>query len=247
MSDDSNSTIYDGPLVVLVNRLSASASEIFAGAIQDYKRGIVVGNQTFGKGTVQALQTLSHGQLKLTHAKFYRISGDSTQNLGVIPDIRLPAIYDREEIGESALPEAMQWDQINTATFDAYPDISQFIIKLDESHKLRVKSDPDFIFLNKSLIRLDEIKNKTLVSLNEKVRRKEYLESRNLLLDIENERRKTKGKETYTSIKEMKEAQKKEEEANEDKPAYEHQSDESRAYLIESAQVVIDLINIKNN
>ena len=98
---------YDGPLVVLINRLSASASEIFAGAIQDYQRGIIVGDRSFGKGTVQTLIPLTEGQLKITESKFYRISGDSTQHRGVVPDIDFPSIYDPDEIGESSLDHAL--------------------------------------------------------------------------------------------------------------------------------------------
>ncbi|MGJ8686783.1 MAG: S41 family peptidase, partial [Spongiibacteraceae bacterium] len=109
------SAFYDGPLLVFINRMSASASEIFAGAIQDYKRGLVIGTQSFGKGTVQSVNALSHGQLKLTESKFYRVSGDSTQNRGVIPDILFPALYDKENIGESILDNALHWDQIRTA------------------------------------------------------------------------------------------------------------------------------------
>ena len=99
----------------MINRLSASASEIFAGAIQDYGRGIVVGEQSFGKGTVQSLVPLQEGQLKITESKFYRISGDSTQHRGVIPDITYPSLFDPDEIGESALDNALAWDQIAPA------------------------------------------------------------------------------------------------------------------------------------
>ncbi len=104
---------YEGPLVVLINRLSASASEIFAGAIQDYERGIIVGDRSFGKGTVQTMVPLTEGQLKITESKFYRISGDSTQHRGVVPDLVFPSLYDPEEIGESSLDHALNWDQIN--------------------------------------------------------------------------------------------------------------------------------------
>ncbi|MGL4564612.1 MAG: carboxy terminal-processing peptidase, partial [Halioglobus sp.] len=114
------STYYDGPMVVLINRLSASASEIFAGAIQDYQRGLIVGNRSFGKGTVQTLIPLTEGQLKITESKFYRISGDSTQHRGVVPDVEFPAIYDDEEIGESALDHALNWDQINPVRHQRY-------------------------------------------------------------------------------------------------------------------------------
>ena len=96
------SNYYDGPLAVMINRLSASASEIFAGAIQDYGRGIIVGEQSFGKGTVQSLVALQEGQLKITESKFYRISGESTQHRGVLPDILFPSLFDPTQIGESA-------------------------------------------------------------------------------------------------------------------------------------------------
>jgi carboxyl-terminal processing protease len=104
---------YDGPMAVMIDRLSASASEIFAGALQDYGRAIVVGDQSFGKGTVQTLVDLPEGQLKITESKFYRISGDSTQHRGVIPDIRYPSLLQHDEIGESALDKALDWDRIS--------------------------------------------------------------------------------------------------------------------------------------
>ena len=105
--------VYQGPIAVLINRLSASASEIFAGAMQDYQRALVIGGQSFGKGTVQTIQPLNHGQLKLTIAKFYRVSGQSTQNRGVIPDISFPSLFDPKEIGESSLPNALPYTEIS--------------------------------------------------------------------------------------------------------------------------------------
>ncbi|MCP4693244.1 MAG: tail-specific protease, partial [Desulfobacterales bacterium] len=110
LKDEDGKIAYDGPLVVLVNRLSASASEIFTGAIQDYGRGVVVGGRTFGKGTVQSLRRLKQGQLKYTVAKFYRVSGKGAQYRGVLQDILFPAVYNKDEIGESALPNAFPWD-----------------------------------------------------------------------------------------------------------------------------------------
>ena len=106
----------------MINRLSASASEIFAGAIQDYGRGIIVGEQSFGKGTVQSLVALQEGQLKITESKFYRISGESTQHRGVLPDILFPSLFDPTQIGESALDNALAWDQIAPARFNRYND-----------------------------------------------------------------------------------------------------------------------------
>ena len=109
--------VWDKPMLVLVNRYSASASEIVAGAIQDYKRGFVVGQRTFGKGTVQSLESLSEGQIKITESKYYRINGMSTQNKGVIPDIELPVTWDIESVGESSYPTAMEWDVIRWNNF----------------------------------------------------------------------------------------------------------------------------------
>jgi carboxyl-terminal processing protease len=124
------SSYYEGPLLVLINRLSASASEIFAGAIQDYDRGLVVGDRSYGKGTVQTMVPLTEGQLKITESKFYRISGDSTQHRGVVPDIVFPSLYDPEEIGESALEHALDWDQINPVRHRRYSNIDSLVPQL---------------------------------------------------------------------------------------------------------------------
>ncbi|MDP7389349.1 MAG: carboxy terminal-processing peptidase, partial [Pseudomonadales bacterium] len=135
---------WDGPLAVMVNRLSASASEIFAGAIQDYGRGIVIGSQTFGKGTVQTLIPLNRGQLKLTAAKFYRVSGESTQHQGVTPDILFPTLVDDEQIGESTLDNAMPWDMIKPASFTPHSRLSSHIQTLQLRHDQRAANDPHF-------------------------------------------------------------------------------------------------------
>ncbi len=245
LANEENQVVYTGPLAVLVNRLSASASEIFAGAIQDYQRGIVIGGQTFGKGTVQALQPLTHGQLKITHAKFYRISGDSTQNLGIIPDIAFPPIYDKDEIGESALPEALKWDQIDPVEYRPYAAIHQYLPQLISQHEKRTENNPDFIYLRKSLKRIQKLKDRTRVSLNEQVRRKEFEQQQLQALKLENERRKAKGKPVYASVKEMKQALEKEEEENAAKAEHDIQSDESRAYLIEAGEILLDLLQLK--
>ena len=140
-------TYYDGPLVVLINRLSASASEIFAGAIQDYQRGLIVGDRSFGKGTVQTLIPLTEGQLKITESKFYRISGGSTQHRGVVPDVEFPSLYDPEEIGESALERALDWDQINPVRHQRYNDLSTVVPRITSLFEQRSASNPDFIYL----------------------------------------------------------------------------------------------------
>lgn len=158
VQDDEDSNLYyDGPLGVLINRFSASASEIFSGAIQDYKRGVVIGEQSYGKGTVQNLLDINRflpsweekpGQVKMTIAKFYRVTGSSTQNKGVTPDIELPSRFSAEEFGESALPSALPWDQIASSKFETMNSIDdQILRKLIQEHEERIKSDPNLIEL----------------------------------------------------------------------------------------------------
>ncbi|MBU0755872.1 MAG: carboxy terminal-processing peptidase, partial [Planctomycetes bacterium] len=138
--------VYDGPLVVLVDRLSASASEIFAGAIQDTGRGLIVGSCTFGKGTVQNLTPIEVGRLKITQAKYYRISGGSTQNRGVVPDLLFPQIYDPEQIGESANEEALPWDKIPPAKYTQIDQLTPFLPELQDLHAKRIAQDPEFTY-----------------------------------------------------------------------------------------------------
>lgn len=174
---------YAGPLVVLVNRFSASASEIFAAAIQDYKRGIVVGEQSFGKGTVQSLIDLNQflpgekeklGQLKLTMAKFYRITGSSTQHKGVTPDIEFPSGFSAKEYGESSMPTALTWDQINGVKFNATADLSEKqLIGLKEKYSARLKADLELKKLSDDMEEFKKLKEKTLISLKEDIRKKE--------------------------------------------------------------------------
>lgn len=174
---------YTGPMAVLVNRFSASASEIFAGAIQDYKRGIVLGEQSFGKGTVQSLIDLNQflpreteklGQLKLTMAKFYRVTGSSTQHKGVTPDIEFPSGFSAKEYGESSMPTALPWDQINSTKFSFYPDLNETVLaSLKGNYSKRLKTDTELIKLEKELDEFKKLKEKTLISLKEDVRKKE--------------------------------------------------------------------------
>ncbi len=193
---------YDGPLVVLINRLSASASEIFAGAIQDYQRGIVVGDQSFGKGTVQSLIPLTEGQLKLTESKFYRISGDSTQHRGVIPDVGFPALYDADEIGESSLDHALPWDQINPVRHRRYHELEPLMPRLTDLFNERSATDPDFIYLQDQLALATENREIVTVPLNEEARR-ELREAQDAkVLTIENKRRIAKGLEPLSSLDE---------------------------------------------
>ncbi len=248
LNDESDEVVYQGPLAVLVNRLSASASEIFAGAIQDYNRGIIIGNQTFGKGTVQALQQLNQGQLKLTHAKFYRISGDSTQNLGVIPDIIFPALYDKEDIGESSLPEALPWDQVKDADYQFHPSFSSLFPTLKEQHNKRIISDPNFQYIQETVARIDKKKSQKVLSLNYKRRLKEYRTSRQEQLEIENRRRIAKGEKPFKNIKELDDEEdilglNDDHEDEED----EKKDNDSRTLLLESANILRDYIQLRQN
>jgi carboxyl-terminal processing protease len=191
---------YDGPLAVMINRLSASASEIFAGAIQDYGRGIVVGEQSFGKGTVQSLVPLKEGQLKITESKFYRISGDSTQHRGVIPDIRYPSLFDPNEIGESALDNALAWDQIAPARFNRYHDYGAIMPMLTTLHERRAAGDPDYRYLEDQVTIAEEARSITALPLQESGRLALRDDQESKALVIENKRRVAKGLEPLDSL-----------------------------------------------
>ncbi len=249
LNDESNAIAYTGPLVVLVNRLSASASEIFSGAIQDYNRGLIIGNQTFGKGTVQALQKLDQGQIKLTHAKFYRVSGGSTQNMGVIPDITFPALYDKDDIGESSLPEALPWDQVAKAEFKLQASQKNLYPGLDSQHKKRIITNPDFRYIQETVARIDKKKSEKVLSLNYEKRLEEYKKSRQEQLEIENRRRTAKGETPYKDIKELdneedvlgiKDEHDEEEEKNKE-------GSDSYTLLMESANILVDYIQLQKN
>ena len=194
------SPYYEGPLVVLVNRLSASASEIFAGAMQDYERAIIVGDSSFGKGTVQTLVPLTEGQLKITESKFYRISGESTQHRGVIPDVEFPSIYDTTEIGESALDHALRWDQISPVRHINYDDFSSVLPDIQTQFLERSAHNPDFIFLEDQIEMAQAAREMTALPLNEKSRIALRDTQKEKALGIENKRRKAKGEELLTLL-----------------------------------------------
>ncbi|MFN3586496.1 MAG: carboxy terminal-processing peptidase [Moraxellaceae bacterium] len=237
MGDPDPSVTYAGPLVVMVNRLSASAAEIFAGAIQDYGRGLVVGNTTFGKGTVQSLRDLEHGQLKLTEAKFYRISGGSTQHRGVLADISFPNVFDESEVGESALENALPWDTVPSARYLPYQDFSKRLPALRKASETRQAADPDFIYLRESIALMRELKQAKSVSLNLKTRQteKEALDARRLAL--ENRRRVAKGQPPLANWREAEQAQ---EEESEEAPDPNKEKPEDEAFLIEAGQILAD-------
>ncbi|MDR9467125.1 carboxy terminal-processing peptidase [Marinospirillum sp.] len=200
LGDNDGQVHYNGPLGVVINRLSASASEIFAGAIQDYGRGLVVGEQSFGKGTVQTILDLSEGQLKITRAKFYRISGGSTQHKGVIPDITFPPLYDSERIGESASENALAWDQVEPVIPPRNSAIQSMIEQLESRHLERVRDDPNFQFLQAQSQWMQDNRGTPSVSLNRKVRQLEKEKEEAAQLAMENRRREGLGMEPLKSL-----------------------------------------------
>ena len=238
LGDSDSEVLYGGPLMVMVNRLSASASEIFAGAIQDYNRGIIVGGQTFGKGTVQSLLPVDQGQIKLTLAKFYRVSGNSTQNRGVLPDIYFPESIDIEQIGESSLPEALPWDQIRSASYNSLTSIKPLIPKLTALHQQRIKQDPEFHYLTERMKHLKEQREITQLSLNASTRKAEINQNKQWALDLENRLRKSKGDKPYLDYAELKAA---EELKTAEKSDPDHNS-EPDTLLREGAEVLLDYI-----
>ena len=194
------SQYYEGPLAVMINRLSASASEIFAGAIQDYGRGIIVGEQSFGKGTVQSLVPLQEGQLKITESKFYRVSGGSTQHRGVVPDINYPSLFDPEKIGESALDNALAWDQIAPTRFNRYDNYDSIIPTLASLHNARAANDPDYQFLQDQVDLAQDARAISVLPLQQSGRIAMRDEQEALALAIENKRRLSKGLEPLETL-----------------------------------------------
>jgi carboxyl-terminal processing protease len=238
LADENSGIYYKGPLAVLVNRLSASASEIFAGAMQDYHRALILGSQTFGKGTVQTIQPLNHGELKLTLAKFYRVSGQSTQHQGVIPDIQYPDAMDTKEIGESALPEAMPWDSIKPAIKPELDAIKPFLVELQSRYDIRSAKNPDFTFTRARLALTQKLMAETSVSLNETKRRAQQTEIETQQLMIENSRRKAKGENLLSELK------------KEDEDATPVETEKSKpeddAFLTEAGHILVDYLGLSS-
>lgn len=173
---------WDGPLGVLINRGSASASEIFAAAIQDYGRGLVIGETSFGKGTVQTVADLDRiakndkpefGELKMTIAQFFRINGGTTQLRGVTPDIGLPTMTNTDEFGESSYDNALPWSQIKAANYTPAGNFSGMLPTLIANHEQRISKDQDFVYLREDIAEFNTLRQKNLISLNEAERRKE--------------------------------------------------------------------------
>jgi carboxyl-terminal processing protease len=180
--DPDPAVFYSGPMIVLVDRFSASASEIFAGAIQDYGRALIVGQQTYGKGTVQNAHPLNYtifgrkpelGQLNVTIGKYYRITGESTQDRGVTPDIALPSLIDADEVGESTRDRALPWDHIEPAAFRVEGDLKATAASLEKLHEERTANSADFRYLHDDIAALEAMRSQKTLSLNLKTREEE--------------------------------------------------------------------------
>jgi carboxyl-terminal processing protease len=248
------SQYYEGPLAVMINRLSASASEIFAGAIQDYGRGIIVGEQSFGKGTVQSLVPLQEGQLKITESKFYRVSGGSTQHRGVVPDIDYPSLFDPEKIGESALDNALAWDQIAPTRFNRYHNYDTMIPMLETLHNARATNDPDYQFLQDQVELAQDARAISALPLQQSGRIAMRDEQEALALAIENKRRLSKGLEPLTTLDTDDDSANTAPIASDDETALPHNApaeagdDEEAApdvLLLETGKILVDAISLR--
>lgn len=207
---------YSGPLIVMINRLSASASEIFAGALQDYGRALIVGTQSFGKGTVQEVAELSEGQLKMTISKFYRVSGDSTQHRGVIPDIAFPSLHDIEKIGESEQDNALPWDRIHRVPHQTQDHLTPYVAPLTASHLKRRSADPDFASLVERIKLSDDWGMDKSLSLNLEQRRARSERWDIGLFESENKRLVAKGEEPFADLTAWKDNDEEDEENDDD-------------------------------
>ncbi|MDB1123912.1 carboxy terminal-processing peptidase [Vibrio algarum] len=238
-SDTDDISSYDGPLTVLTNRYSASASEIFAAAMQDYGRAIILGEQTFGKGTVQQHRSLNHiydlfdkelGYVQYTIQKFYRIDGGSTQNKGVVPDISYPTAIDPEETGESVEDNALPWDSIDRAAYDVLKVRDEQINKLELLHTQRISTDREFGFIAEDIEQYKQEKDDNSLSLNEKTRQAKIEDREAKRLARINQRQKALGEKEFASLDDV------------DKD-YEAPD----AYLDESVAIMVDMIKAKSS
>ena len=234
-SDTDGKISYDGPMTVLINRYSASASEIFAAAMQDYGRAIILGENSYGKGTVQQHRSLNHiydlfdnelGYVQYTIQKFYRINGGSTQNRGVAPDIAYPTPILPAETGESVEDNALPWDSIDKAKYKELRRNKDLIAKLRTEHKARVAKDLEFHFIDQDIAKYKAEKDDNTLSLNEQVREQQSKEADESKLSRINQRQKEQGKPAYKSL--------------DDVPKDYQEPD---AYLDESVSVMVDMLN----
>ncbi|EPB6720471.1 carboxy terminal-processing peptidase [Vibrio fluvialis] len=233
-SDTDGKVSYSGPMTVLINRYSASASEIFAAAMQDYGRAIILGENSFGKGTVQQHRSLNHiydlfdkelGYVQYTIQKFYRIDGGSTQNKGVIPDIAFPTAVDAAETGESMESNALPWDSIDKAKYEKLHDFHKMITALIAEHQTRIAKDMEFSFIQQDIAKYKAEKDDNYLSLNEKVRKAQSEKSDQERLDRINTRQKAMGKQEFKTLQDV--------------PKDYEAPD---AYLDESVAIMVDMI-----
>ncbi len=236
--------IWKKPMAVMVDRYSASASEIFAGAIQDYQRGIIIGQKTFGKGTVQKLDDLSSGQIKITESKFYRVTGSGMQNKGIHPDITLPSTWDIEEIGESSLDSALPWDEIKPINFQKFFMESSSISQLNDEHLIRVNQSPNLQYILDLRKRYDIQKNKKNISLNLANRIIEKKERQSWVLDIENKRRASLDLEVFDSYEALEDYNDAKEAESDDKDL---EIDVDNDYLLNEGVQILSDFTIFNN
>jgi carboxyl-terminal processing protease len=200
--DEDPSVSWTGPMAVMTDRFSASASEIFAGAIQDYNRGVIIGNTTYGKGTVQSSIEMKRvnpdlgdkgGIINLTTGKFYRVNGSSTQHKGVTPDIEFPNIFPADKYGESSEKSALPWDEIKSSTYKKFTDLSTTVAILKASHDARMKTNAEFKYLLQDITEFKKRDAEDSLPLNEQTLRKQRDELEQKNLERENERRVSRG------------------------------------------------------
>ncbi len=221
---------YIGPIAILVDKLSASASEILAGAIQDYQRGLVIGAQTFGKGTVQRMENLSYGQIKFTEQKFYRVSGQSTQHKGVIPDIELPYVYSNQEIGEMSYENALPYNDISPVYYETFENLTNLeSIKRYSNNRIKDSFMNSYVKETKQLI--EDENNKNLLPVNLTTRKDIKTKNEMKRLAIENELRGSLDLDIFESYEEF---------ANSDGEEISDKKDE--IILQEAAEILIDQI-----
>ena len=221
---------YIGPIAILVDKLSASASEILAGAIQDYQRGLVIGAQTFGKGTVQRMENLSYGQIKFTEQKFYRVSGQSTQHKGVVPDIELPYVYSNKEIGEMSYENALPYNDISPVYYETFENLFNLeSIKKYSDNRIKNSSMNSYIKETNQLI--EDENDKNLLPVNLSFRKEIKTKNEMKRLAIENELRSSMGLDVFESYEEF---------SNSDGMEISDKKDE--IILKEAAEILIDQI-----
>ncbi|MBF7688846.1 carboxy terminal-processing peptidase [Acinetobacter rathckeae] len=245
--NDSGEQLYSGPLAVLINLASASASEIYSAAIQDYGRGIIIGSTTLGKGTAQVqLDSLAYGQATLTQRKFYRITGGSTQNKGVVPDIKLVDIYN-DEFGERKAKNALKWDTIPTAPFKREGDFKDYLPQLENLSAQRVAKDPQFNFLETrtKLLKKEDDQKKIVLSLTE--RRADIDRMEQQTLDAENKRRELTNLKPYANWESYQASLDAQAESRAKMKASKRPLlPEDKAFVDEAANVLLDYANVSS-